>query len=295
MHITVLGTGLMGAPVAIRLAEQGFTVTAWNRSAERAIERLGGRVPFEPDQRVAMTPPDVLLLFLSDAAAIEHVLFGPHAAPLSGKAIIQMGTIAPQQSRDLQARCQAAGGDYLEAPVLGSIPEAREGRLLIMVGGREDQFERFRPLFTALGPDPRLIGPVGRAAALKLALNQLIAGLTASFALSLGFVQKEGVAVDDFMDILRQSALYAPTFDKKLGKMLDHHYANPNFPLQHLLKDVRLFLDAARDDGLCAESLKGIERVLARALRGGHGRDDYSALFEAVTTACPASPPTEED
>jgi len=170
--------------------------------------------------------------------------------------------------------------EYLEAPVLGSIPEARAGSLLLMVGATDEQFERLGALFSALGENPLHVGIVGRAAALKLAMNQLIAGLTSSFALSLGFIQREGVEVDQFMQVLRNSALYAPTFDKKLNKMLDGDFANPNFPLKHLAKDVDLFLDAA--GGMQTSMLKGIASLLLEGIERGYQDKDYSALYEVV-------------
>ncbi len=99
-----------------------------------------------------------------------------------------------------------------------------------MVGGEPAALERARPVLAALGGEPRLLGPVGAALATKLALNQLIASLTHSFSLSLHLVQRAGVDVEAFMAILRVSALYAPTFDKKLAKELADDYANPTSP-----------------------------------------------------------------
>ena len=89
-------------------------------------------------------------------------------------------------------------------------------------------------------PQPLHIGPVGSAAAIRLAMNQLICSLTTSFALSLGLIIREGIDIDIFMKILRDSALYAPTFDKKLQRMLERNYENPNFPAKHLLKDTNI-------------------------------------------------------
>lgn len=161
-----------------------------------------------------------------------------------------MGTIAPSDSRTLHAQITAAKGEYLEAPVLGSIPEVIAGTLLVMVGATEAQFQRWHSLFQCFGTEPRHIGEVGTAAALKLALNQMIASLTTRFALSLEFVQQQRVRVKSFIETLRQSALYAPTFDKKLQRMLESNFANPNFSTQHLLKDVRLFLSETKDSNI---------------------------------------------
>ena len=116
-----------------------------------------------------------------------------------------------------------------------------------MVGSTPVQFERWKELLQNFCPEPIYVGEVGTAAAMKLALNQLIAGLTSTFALSLGFVRLSGLKVEQFMDVVRQSALYAPTFEKKLARMCEGNYANPNFPTKHLLKDTNLFLNQAHN------------------------------------------------
>ncbi len=88
--------------------------------------------------------------------------------------------------------------------------------------------------------------------------------------------------VETFMEVLRASALYAPTFDKKLERMLAHRYGDPNFPTRHLLKDVELFLSEAERLGLDAGPLAGVRALLRRAIDQGHADDDYSSLREAV-------------
>jgi 3-hydroxyisobutyrate dehydrogenase len=119
---------------------------------------------------------------------------------------------------------------------------------------------------------------VGAALTTKLALNQLIASLTHSFSLSLHLVQRAGVDVQKFMAILRASALYAPTFDKKLAKELADDYVNPNFPTAHLRKDLKLFLLAAADAGLNSEGLSGLDQLLERSTAAGLDDLDYSSL-----------------
>lgn len=281
MTTAILGTGLMGTAAALRLHEQGHDVIAWNRHEQKAREQLHPRIPVFGELHDALNQAKTLLLFLSDALAIEDVLSPLPPETLAGKTIIQMGTISPNESRELLFTIEAAGSHYLEAPVLGSIPEARNGSLLLMVGATATQFAQQQPLLSLLGK-PRLIGPVGKAAAVKLAMNQLIAGLTTSFALSLNFVLAEGADLDQFMEILRESALYAPTFDKKLDKMLGSRYDNPNFPLKHLAKDVELFLRAATEHELNTAALQGARKIIASALQQGHGDEDYSALRESV-------------
>jgi 3-hydroxyisobutyrate dehydrogenase len=283
MKIAVLGLGLMGSEIALRLRREGLDVTGWNRSPERARALADQGLPIAATPAAATAQAEVLILVLSDVEAIRATLLQGAAPPdLKGRICIQMGTIAPVESRDLAEAVARAGGSYLEAPVLGSLPEAREGRLVIMAGGDEALFQRCLPLLRALGSDPRRIGAVGQGAALKLAMNQLIAGLTATFALSLGLVRAEGIEVEQFMELLRGSALYAPTFDKKLPKYLSHDYAGANFPLKHLLKDVRLFRQLSEPLGLDTAVITTLEAACIRALGKGYGDQDYSALYEAL-------------
>jgi 3-hydroxyisobutyrate dehydrogenase len=151
-----------------------------------------------------------------------------------------------------------------------------------MVGGTEEQFVEWGPLFRSLSREPRLIGPAGKAASLKLALNQLIAAEISAFALSLGMVQRAGVPIDIFMAILKASALFAPAFEKKLPRLLTRDYQQPNFSTRHLLKDVELFLREASGYALTTSSLEGIRPVLERTIAQGLGDSDYSAIFEVV-------------
>lgn len=281
MQVGFIGTGLMGAPMAARLVEVGHSVTAYNRTASKLEPLRGFGVAIATSSTQVIQSADVILLMLTNADAIQDLLLTPTAAALSGRTLIQMGTIAPAESTSIYEQVQAAGGTYLEAPVLGSIPEAKAGTLLVMAGAASQDFETQLPLLKAFGPEPLLVGPVGTAAALKLALNQLIGGLTTAFATSLSFCQTYGVEVETFMQILKNSALYAPTFDKKLPRMLAQNFENPNFPVKHLLKDMTLFQQAAQAAGLPTENTAAIQTIIQRAM-AQFADADYSALYTSV-------------
>lgn len=284
MDVAVMGTGLMGRPIAERLLERGYRVTVFNRTKEKAqpLKAAGARVAGTPEEAIEAGP--CIILMLTDGPAVRQVLRrSMDQGLLHGRTVIQMGTIGPRESEDLCRDVEKAGGQYLEAPVLRSKTEARAGTLTIMVGGDQALFETWKPVLDSLGTEPRLIGPVGKAAALKLALNQLIASLTTAFGLSLGLIEREGISIETFMEILRDSPLYAPTFDKKLPRMQERDFTNPNFPGVHLLKDVELFLEEAGRLGLTTVSLEGVRQVLTQTISQGWGQDDYSALFNGIS------------
>ena len=283
MRVAIVGIGLLGRAVAERLHESGHAVTVYNRTVSKtdSLRARSITVAATADDAVAST--DCTLLFLTDATAIRAVLFPP-AAPVDfhGRTIIQMGTISPDESRAFQRSVSDGGGDYFEAPVLGSLAEARAGTLIVMGGGTVDQLRRWDSVFSSLTPAPSLIGPVGQAAALKLALNHLIAAELSAFALSLGLIQRAGISVDQFMAILKSSALFAPAFEKKLPRLLTRQYDKPNFPTSHLLKDVNLFTDEVRRHGLNVAGLAGMRALLEQAIQEGYRDQDYSALFESI-------------
>ena len=272
----------MGQALGEWLLEQQQTLVIYNRSADKTVKlaQKGATVLNSAQQAVSLS--DICLLFLSDANAINTVLDTIESQHLIGKTFIQMGTIAPNESRLLEQRLNQQDCSYLECPVLGSLPEARSGSLILMAAGDRAVFDAVLPLLNQIGNQPKYFGITGNGSTVKLALNQLIAGLTSSFALSLALIEKEGVDSDEFMSVVRDSALYAPTFDKKLERMLTRDFANPNFPTKHLAKDTTLFLNVAEQLALNTAALEGISDLLQHTLAKGLADTDYSALYAGV-------------
>lgn len=281
--IGFLGTGLLGFPMAERLVRGDYQVHAWNRTLEKAEPLAQVGVDVCETASDAVSKAQIVVLMLSDAQAIEEVLFDRvGTTKFAGRTIVQMGTIGPDESQRFAHDLGIAGCVYLEAPVMGSIPEARAGKLIVMCGGEEEVYRRLLPLFETFGPDPRYVGPVGSAATLKLALNHLIAAHIAAFSQSFGLVRRSGGSVDLFMDVLRRTSLYAPVFDKKLPLMLRREFADTHFPTKHLLKDVRLFERAAGHLGLRTDLSETLVSLLRRSLELGTGEMDYSSLYLAL-------------
>jgi len=291
MSIALLGTGLLGSAIGSRLLERGHRLTVWNRSLQRceALAAAGATVAASPAE--AAQQATWLITVLSDGPTTAAVLLDQVGPALAGRRVLQMGTIGSGESVALAAAVAARGGRYLEAPVLGSRPEALSGSLQLMAGGPRDLLEEALPLLRHLAPEPLHLGEVGSAMATKLALNQLIASLTHAFSLSLHLVQQQGVDPQAFMGVLRGSALYAPTFDKKLERELSGDYANPNFPTAHLRKDLALFLREAEASGLNGEGLLGLLKLLQGATAAGLDAQDYCALHALTAGRAAAAEP----
>ena len=281
-NVCLLGIGLLGSSIGHRLLKNGIEVSVWNRSPERCKELVDLGATAVKDLAVAAQSCDAVITVLRDGPVTHHAI--AELGDLQGSCVIPMGTMGVSEIRNLDQQIRRQNGRCLEAPVLGSKPQAISGTLLVMAGGDPALFEQQKPLLNHLSEAPMLVGPIGSGAATKLALNQLIASLTHAFSLSLRLVQQAGVSVETFMAILRPSALYAPTFDKKLQRMLDGHYSDPNFSTDLLRKDLRLFLEEATAAGLQTSGLSGLDALLQDAQGSELDPLDYCALHELTQT-----------
>lgn len=279
MRIGFIGTGLMGYPMAARLLAAGHEVFVWNRTRAKAEPLAAKGARLAESAAMAYEFVDATVLMLSDGPAVAVAL--DQAASLEGKTVVQMSTIAPDESRAFAHTVAGAGGTYFEAPVLGSTPQAEAGQLLVLAAGDRAVFDRLREMLSVFGA-PHHIGAVGQGAALKLALNQLIGGLFASFAFSLGLVRRSEIPVDTFMDVLRASPLYAKAFDGKLPRLLADDLAAANFPLKLLRKDMALIAAEGRALGLETSAVEAVLALLDRGMEQGYSDYDYAVVSKVI-------------
>ena len=280
--VALLGTGLLGSAIASRLLAVGCSLRVWNRDPERCEPLISAGAQQFDDPAQAAAGATTVITVLRDGPVTASVVAS--VGDLDQCCVMPMGTMGISESVALDAQVRQQGGLYLEAPVLGSRPEALAGRLLVMAGGDQAVFDQQCSLLRFLAAEPKRMGAVGTGAASKLALNQLIASLTHGYSLALRLIQASGLEVDSFMDVLRPSALYAPTVDKKLKRMLAHDYSDPNFSTGLLRKDLSLFLREACLAGVDAGALEGLVALLKRAEGTALDAGDYSALHELTST-----------
>lgn len=281
MKIAFLGTGLMGGLMAERLLEKKYNVIVWNRTKSKTekLKKFGAKIAATAKE--AISECDLIITMLSDFNAVSSVLF-PENISFKNKTVIQMGTIAPGESILLKDRVEHLEGEYLESPVLGGIAHIPIGKLLPLVGAGESQFKKWKSFIENFGDKAFYIGEVGMGASVKLAFNQLIASLTSSFSMSLGYIRNVGIDPNLFMEILRQSNYYAPAFDKKLDSMLERDFANTNFPLKHLYKDVNLAMNEFVNNGINVTALDGVLDLLKEGIRNKLSDQDYAVIYNVT-------------
>ncbi len=282
MKIAFLGTGLMGEPMAQRLLAAGNKLHVFNRTTLKT-EKLcskGAVLSFKPTDAIKQS--ELIITMLSDFSAVCDVLCCGKEPNFKDKTVIQMSTISPDESLLLKERIEFYEGEYLEAPVLGSIPQATDGSLQIMVGSSVNQYEKFKPVFEIMGKQIVHTGEVGSASAIKLALNQLIATTMTSFSMSLGYLKEKQVDTDKFMELLRGSSLYSLNYDRKLSNLLNRNFDNTNFPLKHLLKDINLILSQFSNSGIDTKTIDSVKSILEKSIQQKLAEKDYSAFYNII-------------
>lgn len=282
MRIGLAGIGLMGRPLAekILVKHKGLFVYNRTRSKTESLTKFGA-IPYSDNEKFVIDS-EVIVLMLSDYDAVNSILFENYDGVYEGKTVIQMSTISPSESRGIAERVKKLRGEFIEAPVLGSIPQIEKGELIVLVGGSEKIYHEWLPFFDLFSNKIIHVGEIGTASAMKLALNQFIISETAAFSMSLGYLREKNLDIDQFMDILKASSLYAPTFDKKLQMMIDRNFDKPNFPLKHLLKDLDLILGEFGSNNINTIPLKGIRKILIDSIEKGLSEKDYSALYNSI-------------
>jgi 3-hydroxyisobutyrate dehydrogenase len=264
MKVAVLGTGTMGAPIARRLAEAGHVVRAWNRTPEKA-DGLGAVAAASPAEAAAGA--EIVITMLADGPTVEAVI--PALDP--DILWVQMSTVGVDET----LRFAEWHPRFLDAPVLGSRPEAEEGRLLVFAAGAPEP----RGLFDPIARDVlRLADGPGDATRLKLVVNLWISDLVESVAESFALADALGLDPQRFLDAIREMPMDSPYAHLKGQKMLAGDYA-ANFTLGLALKDIRLALAAAAEAGVELPVGQATKERFARALELGHGDKDTAAAY----------------
>lgn len=266
MRIAFLGTGIMGAPMARNLAAAGHDVIVWNRTREKC-EELGATVADTPAE--AVEGADVLITMLVDGPAIEAVV--PELDP--DTLWIQMSTVGVADT----ARFAERHPRYLDAPVLGSKPQAEAGELLVLAAGKERPEEVFDAIASRV---LWLAGEPGAGTRLKLTINLWILNLVENISETFALAEANGLDPRLFLDAISGRPMDTPYAQMKGEKILAGDFA-PAFTLAAAAKDVRLALAMAADVGVDLGLGPATLARFEHAIELGHGAEDTAASWFA--------------
>ena len=289
MKVAFLGLGIMGSRMAANLATKGFQLTVWNRTGARAEEFAAAHAGVEvaASPQAAATDVDVVLSMVVDGPQVESILLGEDgaaAAAAPGTLFVDCSTIGTEEARRIGAALQKRSLILLDAPVTGSSPRAQDGTLTIMVGGPEDAFERVRPVLEAMGSLIVHAGPLGQGQLVKVINNAVAASNAAVLGEALLVAQGAGADLDALVQVMGAGSGGSAMLALKAEPMRRHDFTTL-FKLDHMLKDVRLCLDAAGEAGVPFDFARRSEEILAAAAAEGYGDADFAALITALERA----------
>ena len=282
MRVGFIGLGQMGSAIARNVIRAGHSVTAYNRTRERA-ERLqpeGAQVAETPAE--AASGAEALITMLADDQALEEVLFGPgHAidALPAGAVHVSMSTISVTLSRRLANAHGEHRQHYVAAPVFGRPDAAAAAKLFVVAAGPAEQVERCRPLFEAVAQKIFRVDREAPAAnMIKLTGNFMITAVIESLAEAIALVRKSGLDANAFVDILTNSLFNAPIY-RNYGSMVAADTFEPaGFKMTLGLKDNRLLLAAAEEAAVPMPIASLVRDRFLAALAQGMGDADWSAI-----------------
>ena len=281
-RIGYLGIGLMGEPMTMRLLKAGFSVSVWNRTQaklENVVQH--GAVAFDTPAELA-AQCDYLFMCLMDAAAIEHVVFGPQGiAQISGPTmLVDFGTIHPDQCREFAERLHTANGmKWIDAPISGGVPGAEAGTLAIMAGGHKDDIEQIRPVIEVMSDRFSRMGDLGAGLLTKLC-NQIIVGCTISvIAESVHFAEKAGVDAAALTTVLKGGFADSLPFQMFAPRMANREFENPMGHTNTMLKDLIAVDDIASKSGAKIQMSSQALELLQKTATSGDGDKDICTII----------------
>ena len=278
--VAVLGTGIMGAPIAIRLANAGFKVTAWNRSPDKVeVLRPHGVVPMS-SVADAVRDANVVICMLSSGPVCETVLGGKDGAIASMRpdaTLVVMSSIPVETAIVIAGDAEGRGIACLDAPVSGGELGAKEGRLAIMAGGAAYVVDGLAPIFAPLGRVTH-VGPSGSGALTKLANQLIVASTICAVAEALTLAEAGGADPARVREALLGGFADSTVFRQHGLRMVEGNFT-PGGPAKYQVKDTSTALRFARSHGLKLPVGEEVDRLFRAMVDHGNGDLDHSGVI----------------
>ncbi len=289
MNIGFIGLGIMGAPMAVHLANAGHQLFVNTHGAvPESVAATGAKVCANAAEVAAQS--EIVFTMVPDTPDVEAVLFGENgvasalqAGGSSGqrKVVVDMSSISPMATKAFAQKINALGADYIDAPVSGGEVGAKAASLTIMCGGDEAVFERVRPLLEKMGKNITLVGGNGDGQTTKVA-NQIIVALNiAAVGEALLFASKAGADPAKVRQALMGGFASSRILEVHGERMIKRTF-DPGFRIKLHQKDLGLALQGARELGLALPQTASAAQLMQVLAANGMADLDHSALVRAL-------------
>ena len=280
MKIGFIGLGIMGKPMVRNLLKAGYDVVCYSRTQKDIDEVVASGANAGTSSADVASKTSVVITMLPNSPQVKSVVLGEGGileGAREGLIVIDMSSIAPLASQEIERACKQKGVRMLDAPVSGGEPKAIDASLAIMVGGEEKLFDEVKDLLLVMGSSAVYCGPIGAGNTTKLA-NQIIVALNiAALAEALTLVRKAGVDPALVFDAIKGGLAGSTVMNAKAPMMIDSNF-KPGFKVDLHIKDLANALDTGHEVG-SPLPLTALAREMMESLHSdGFGGDDHSAL-----------------
>jgi 3-hydroxyisobutyrate dehydrogenase len=277
-NVAVLGTGIMGAPMARNIAQAGHRVRAWNRTREKAEALVEHGVAVADSPAEAVADAEVVVTMLANGEAVHAAMAEALPAMAPSAVWAQCSTVGIAWTERLSSLAAERGVPFVDSPVLGTRQPAEAGQLVVLAAGPDELRDRVQPVFDAIGQRTAWGGAAGAATRLKLVANSWVVALDAAVAETLALARALGVPGERFFELIAGGALDCQYAKIKGNAMLAGDF-EPSFSLELARKDVGLILEAASSAGLETPVTRGVAEAFDRAIAAGYGDEDMAAAY----------------
>ncbi len=283
-----IGLGNMGVPMSTNLVKAGNEVVVWNRTKAKADAVVAAGATWADSPRAVAESSDVIITMVSDGPTLQAVTLGDDGvvAGLSpGKIVVDMSTVAPEESQKVNDAIEAAGCKFVRAPVTGSTMLAVNATLGILASGDREAYDKVLPLFESMGKNQFYLGGGEEARVLKLSLNVMIGVTSQMMAEAVVLAEKAGLDVEQVCDVMAGSAVGSPLVGYKKALVSAGTY-DPAFSVTLMMKDFDLAFAAAKQYGVPMPVTAVTRQALAAAAATGRGDKDFSVLTQVLEDQC---------
>ena len=283
--IAFVGIGIMGQPLVKRLLSAGHQMFIFARHPEVAKPLIEQGATLCETPASAAAEANLCFSMVSDTPDVEEVILGSDGfadGASRGDVVIDMSTISPEVTREIASRLSKRGIDMLDAPVSGGEQGAIEGKLSIMVGGKEAVYNRVLPIFQIIGHHIVRIGEHGAGQVAKACNQLLVAQTIMATAEAIEFAKQAGVDPARVREALLGGFANSKILEVHGQRMLDGDY-KPGFKSGLHCKDLRIACESATNGGLHLEGLKQAYACLQSLVERGDAELDSSAMAKIVS------------
>ncbi|HVJ51549.1 MAG TPA: NAD(P)-dependent oxidoreductase [Aliidongia sp.] len=285
MKLAFLGLGVMGYPMAGHLARAGHEVTVYNRTAAKGadwVKEYGGASAATPKEAAAGR--EIVFCCVGNDDDLRHVVAGPDGAfagMAKGALLVDHTTASADVARELAALADKSGLAFLDAPVSGGQAGAVNGKLTIMVGGADKDFERAQPVMAHYGRAVTLMGPAGAGQLTKMVNQICIAGLVQALSEGINFAQRAGLDANRVVEVISKGAAQSWQMENRASTMAEGKF-DFGFAVDWMRKDLGICMAEAKRNGAGLPVTALVDQFYARVQARGGQRWDTSSLIDLL-------------